>query len=194
MASYINIWLLVVFYTPSLLLLIPTESAASDFPKQFIRTSNISSSHHLLPIHRIPLMPSTPILLPFQNQTFVGSHVTIASPNMSLLAAQHFTPQPITVSLDSDPRLHLRDWTRSVHTCARAMLPAQDAYGALSLVCSDAAWAQLIRNQITNQAGAPVVRARPDPSTPSPLHHWPLTHHQYASCGSLKNQTMTLQQ
>jgi hypothetical protein len=192
MASYINIWLLVVFYTSSLLLLIPTESAASDFPKQFIRTSTISSSHHFLPIHRIPLIPSPPILLPFQNQTFVGSHVTIASPNMSLLAAQHFTPQPITVSLDSDPRLHLLDWTRSVHTCARAMLPALDVYGALSLVCTDAAWAQLTRNQITNQAGALVVRARPNYPIPTP----PLAADTPAvrQLWKFENQTMTLQQ
>ena len=81
---------------------------------------------------------------------------------------QQLTTNPITVTLTTDPRIHLKAWTKSVHKCARALLPAQDLYGALSLVCSDPAWALLRRNTIQVDGGAPTVRDRPVYPIPVP--------------------------
>ena len=164
MVSYINIWLLVVYAINQIFTLsIPTESAELQTNASSLRTSNFSLSHPIpfsFTTARILLIQ--PPFPPVPPKKQISTSISQESPNNM---AQQLTTRtsPITITLNTEPRIHLKAWTKAVHKSARSMIPAQDHYGALSLVCNDTAWAQLRRNIVPSAApgGNPTIRPRP---------------------------------
>jgi len=85
------------------------------------------------------------------------------SPNMTT-PAQH----TLSVTLLTEPRIHLKAWLTAVHKYARSLAPTLDAYGALYLVCSDAAWQALKHNKIPDPDPLLPLSTRSRPVFPPP--------------------------
>ncbi len=171
MGSFINIRLLVVIcaITTAFASSFPQNSTETAVSTSSIRTSSFTNhffcsspskkSCLLFPEQTLLILPPLPQFpSPPKKQIDVrASH----EPTMSSQITTTLT-NPITVTLLIDPRIHLKEWVKSVHKHARSLIYAQDEYGALALVCDNNTWALLKRNIIADaNGGAPTIRERP---------------------------------
>ena len=204
MVSYINIWLLVVYFIRNLIAPTLIEPATTNFQTSSIRTSKISQSHPtnpLCPTARIlptnPLCPTARILLIlppiFPNhpspQNQIGSQLTHKSPNMT----QQLTTKKsnsLTVTLHTEPRINLRAWTKAVNLTASSMIRTLDPYGGLSLVCTDSSWALLRQNIFLPKQEHPQQYA-PGPYTLYQQHRSLMIHRPFATSTRSKNRIST---
>ena len=176
MFLYINIWLLIVYISLICLSTSSIEPSEIQIYTNSLRTSNLSTSESIQILSitdRISPLTQTTQPSYFSSEEQIGRSLPHVFPN--IMAQQLSTtpkpPNPITVTLTTDPRIHLKDWSKSVHKAARAMIPAQDLYGGLSLVCTNAAWSMLRQNILTSNTGVITTRDRPVykiPTAPKP--------------------------
>ena len=109
----------------------------------------------------------------FTNDTHTSFFTTFPQQETTALNMTDSNTKTLSItSLSSDPRIHLYAWLKSVHAYAQALMPEEDEYGALSLVCDDVTWAALRGNIIPAPTQSDplntTTRARPVYNRPTP--------------------------
>ena len=190
MRASINIWLLVVLigtHTYQVLYssFTTTETRHSAFhylptetDQSHLLVSNRQSTLPFLTSERDPLTLNTDFGSVFTSTQANSASLPYQSPNMTT-TAQH----SLSVTLHSEPRIHLKSWLKATYKYARSLAPTLDPYGALYLVCSDTAWAALKHNQVLppTSLGPMTTRARPvfPPPTKPEAGDQPSTRHKW---------------
>ena len=174
MRASINIWLLVVF--------IVTTTYKATFSSYNTATRAIPSTLPFLSLEQdrcnshFNLCLSTLPFLTTEQDRLTHTHFPVTPKQANSESLSHTLPNTmssstshtLSVTLITEPRIHLRAWLKAVHKFARPLGPTLDQYGALYLVCSDTAWQQLKRNRVPDLKGGPIT-IRPRPIFPAPV-------------------------
>ena len=119
MFLYINIWLLIVYISSICLSTSSIEPSEIQIYTNSLRTSNLSTSESIQILSTTDkISPLTQTTQPFyfSSEKQIGRSLTNVFPNMAQqLSTNTKPPNPITVTLTTDPRIYLKDWSKSVH-------------------------------------------------------------------------------